>query len=54
MDESQAIATAINAIRSWARGEAFGGHVKVTDEVRQAAQRALDEWIRLKQTHHEA
>ena len=52
MDESQAIATAINAVKSWARGEAFGGHVKVTEEVRQAAQRALREWEDLKASHH--
>lgn len=52
MEESQAIATAINAVKAWARGEAFGGKVKVTEEVRQAAQRALDEWEHLKATHH--
>ena len=44
MDESQAIATAINAVKEWAAGRAFGGHVTVTDEVRQAAQHALREW----------
>ena len=52
MEESQAIATAINAVKSWARGEAFGGKVKVTPEVQQAAQRALDEWNQLKESHH--
>lgn len=52
MDESQAIATAIQAIRSWARGRAFGGKIKVTEEVRQAAQAALTEWEHLKATHH--
>lgn len=52
MDESQAIATAINAVKSWAAGEAFGGHVKVTDEVRQAAQNAIKEWEDLKASHH--
>ncbi len=52
MEESQAIATAINAVKSWAAGEAFGGHVKVTDEVRQAAQNALKEWEDLKASHH--
>jgi hypothetical protein len=51
MDESQAIATAINAIKEWAAGRAFGGHVKVTEEVRQAAQRALDEWEALRHSH---
>ena len=30
MDESQAIATAINAVKEWAAGRAFGGHVTVT------------------------
>jgi hypothetical protein len=51
MDESRAIATAINAVKEWAAGRAFGGHVKVTEEVRQAAQRALDEWEKLKESH---
>ena len=51
MDESQAIATAINAVKSWAAGEAFGGHVKVTEEVRQAAQAAIKEWEDLKASH---
>ena len=52
MDESQAIATAINAVKAWAAGTAFGGHVKVTEEVRQAAQAALGEWQKLKESHH--
>lgn len=52
MDESQAIATAINAVKSWADGKAFGGKVKVTAEVRQAAQAALREWEELKASHH--
>ena len=39
MGESEAIATAINAVKEWAAGRAFGGHVKVTPEVQQAAQR---------------
>jgi len=52
MDESQAIATAINAVKSWAAGEAFGGHVKVTEEVRQAAQAAIKEWEALRASHH--
>jgi len=52
MEESQAIATAINAVKAWAAGTAFGGHVKVTEEVRQAAQAALDEWEKLKESHH--
>jgi hypothetical protein len=52
MEESRAIATAINAVKEWAQGRAFGGHVKVADEVRQAAQRALQEWEDLKASHH--
>jgi hypothetical protein len=50
--ESQAIATAINAVKEWARGRAFGGKVKVTRQVREAAQRAIDEWEKLRATHH--
>ena len=53
MDESQAIATAVNAVKEWAAGRAFGGHVKVTDEVRQAAQAALREWEQLRASHHD-
>lgn len=52
MGEQQAIATAINAIRAWAAGHAFGGKVKTTPEVQQAARRALGEWERLKASHH--
>lgn len=52
MNESQAIATAINALRAFAAGHAFGGKVKVTPLVREAAQRALDEWDELKASHH--
>lgn len=53
MEESHAIAVAINAVKEWAQGHAFGGHVKVTDEVRQAAQNALKEWEGLKASHHD-
>ncbi len=52
MGESEAIATAVNAVKEWAAGRAFGGHVHVTPEVQQAAQRALQEWEHLKETHH--
>ena len=52
MDESRAIATAINAVKEWAAGRAFGGKTKVTPEVQQAAQRALAEWDELKRSHH--
>ena len=51
-DESRAIATAERALEEFAAGYAFGGHVKVTDEVRQAARNALDEWAKLKASHH--
>ena len=47
MDESAAIATAINAVRRWARGRG-----DVTPEVRAASQRAVAEWEKLKETHH--
>jgi hypothetical protein len=52
MDESQAIATAINAVRRWAQGNLHWGHGKVHPEVQQAASRALDEWEKLKESHH--
>ena len=51
MDESQAIATAVNAVKEWATGRAFGGKVPVTPEVQQAAQRAMDEWAQLRASH---
>lgn len=47
-----AIPEAIAAVKAWAAGHAFGGKVKVTEEVRAAAQAALDEWSRLKASHH--
>jgi hypothetical protein len=50
--EQQAIATAVNAVREWSEGRAFGGHVKVTPEVQEAARRAMAEWERLKESHH--
>lgn len=52
MGESQAIATAINAVKRWARGDLHWGHGKVHPEVQAASQRALDEWERLKESHH--
>lgn len=51
MDESQAIATAINAVKRWARGDLGERHGHVHPEVRAAAQRAVDEWERLRQSH---
>lgn len=49
MDESQAIATAIAAVKRWAKGK---GHVH--PEVVTASQAALAEWEHLKSTHHES
>ena len=51
MEESQAIATAINAVKRWARGNLHWGHGKVTPEVQAASQRALDEWSKLRASH---
>jgi hypothetical protein len=53
MDEQQAIATAVNAIKRWARGDLhWGVHRKVTPEVIAASRRALTEWNQLKESHH--
>lgn len=52
MDESQAIATAINAVKRWARGDLHWGRRKIHPEVIAASQRALAEWEHLKETHH--
>ena len=52
MDESRAIATAINAVKRWAKGDLHWGNGHVTPEVQQASQRALAEWERLKESHH--
>jgi hypothetical protein len=52
LDESTAIAYAINAIKRWARGDLHWGRGKVTPEVIAASQRALAEWERLKESHH--
>jgi hypothetical protein len=48
----EAIPMAVASVKAWASGHAFGGKVKVTEEVRAAAQDALDEWDRLKASHH--
>jgi hypothetical protein len=50
-DESSAIALAVQAVKDWAAGHAFGGRVEVTPEVQAAAQRALDEWEGLRASH---
>lgn len=52
MSESQAIATAINAIKRWAKGNLGWGKHKITPEVVAAARRALKEWEDLKRSHH--
>jgi hypothetical protein len=52
MDESQAIATAINAIKRWAKGDLhWGVRRKITPEVIAASRRALQEWEELKRSH---
>jgi 8-oxo-dGTP pyrophosphatase MutT (NUDIX family) len=52
LDESTAIAYAINAIKRWARGDLHWGHGKVTPAVVAASQRALAEWEQLRSSHH--
>lgn len=52
MEESRAIATAINAVKRWARGDLGEAHGLVHPEVQAASQRALQEWEHLKETHH--
>ena len=52
MEESQAIATAINAVKRWAQGNLGEAHGHVHPEVQAAALRAVAEWERLKETHH--
>lgn len=52
MDEQQAIATAINAIKRWSKGKLGWGRHKITPEVIAASKRALKEWNDLKASHH--
>ena len=52
MGESEAIATAINAIKRWANGDLHWGHGHVTPEVIHASQDALRQWDELKSSHH--
>lgn len=52
MSESQAIATAINAIKRWAKGNLGWGKKRITREVIAASRRALNEWEDLKASHH--
>jgi hypothetical protein len=51
MDESQAIATAINAIKRWAKGDLRWGKKRITKEVIEASRRALKDWEKLKESH---
>jgi hypothetical protein len=51
MEESQAISTAVNAVKRWAQGNLGEAHGHVHPEVQQAAQRALDEWEKLRASH---
>lgn len=51
-DPEDKIPEAIEAVREWSHGTAFGGRVKVTDEVREAAMRAMAEWEALRASHH--
>lgn len=51
MNESQAIATAINAIKRWARGDLHWGNRHIHPEVVAAARRALAEWESLRASH---
>lgn len=50
-DESRAIATAINAIKRWARGDLHWGNRRIHPEVVAAARRALAEWESLRASH---
>lgn len=52
MEESRAIATAINAVKRWAEGDLHWGKGKVHPEVIAASRRALAEWEKLKESHH--
>ena len=52
MDEQQAIATAINAIKRWAKGKLGWGRHRITPEVIAASRAALAEWNELKRSHH--
>ena len=53
MGESEAIATAINAIKRWAAGDLHWGRAKITPEVIAASQDALRQWNDLTASHHD-
>ena len=52
MSEQRAIATAINAIKRWAKGNLGWGRHKITPEVIRASKDALAQWEKLKESHH--
>jgi SPP1 gp7 family putative phage head morphogenesis protein len=53
MSESQAIATAINAVKRWSRGHLGWGHRRhVTPEVEAASGETVGAWEALRATHH--
>lgn len=51
MEESQAIATAHNAVERWANGNLGEGEHHVSPEVQQASREALQEWETLRASH---
>lgn len=51
MSEQHAIATAVNAIKRWAKGDLHWGRGHVTPEVQAASRRALAEWKKLRASH---
>ena len=53
MGESQAIATALNAVKRWAQGNLGERHGHVHPEVISASRAALAEWEKLKESHHQ-
>lgn len=53
LDESVAIAYAVNAVKRWARGDLDWGRRHITHEVVEASRRALAEWEDLRATHHQ-
>ena len=52
MSESEAIATAVNALKRWAKGNLGWGKHKITREVIEASREALRQWEALRASHH--
>lgn len=53
LEESVAIAYAVNAIKRWAQGNLdWGPRRHITPEVVEASRRALREWEQLRASHH--